>query len=133
MAAATVSAEGVTYLRAEPGSFRHLGPMRSVGRIGGCLGEMPLDFIATFERYLGPSARLLTGARGRGEMIADHDHCRIDGRDLHTIDHWQQVIASGRLADVRGAFAVAWSPRPGELRLARDPIGHRTLYYAQSN
>jgi asparagine synthase (glutamine-hydrolysing) len=79
---------------------------RTVGRIAG-----------TFSTP-GPSA------------LADCDGCELDGRPVSTPADWSQVIRAGRLADVLGAFALAWHDADGTTHLARDGVGERTLFYA---
>lgn len=59
-----------------------------------------------------------TAALPPGGVLADTDCCRVDGR------------AVTRLADIGGAFAVAWADADGTVHLARDPVGERTLFYA---
>jgi asparagine synthase (glutamine-hydrolysing) len=60
----------------------------------------------------------------------DWDACWLDGRRIEELSQWRTLVAEGRLAEVNGAFALAWIA-DGELRLTRDAIGERTLYYAQ--
>jgi asparagine synthase (glutamine-hydrolysing) len=101
---------------------------RPCGRIGGIV---PADDRAALSRLgaaLGPAAQLLAPDGPR--LVADCDGCRIDDRLLSGADDWRPVLATGRLADVRGAFALAWHDPGGTLRLARDGIGERTLFYA---
>jgi len=82
-------------------------------------------------RALGPGAQLLPdGGAPASAVVADWDACWIDGGPIRDFHHWQRLVAAGRLAEVRGAFAVAWRTPDGALHLARDPIGERTLYYA---
>ena len=64
-----------------------------------------------------------------GTIAADYDCCHIDGRPVATTDDWRSVLAGGRLADVRGAFALSWCDDT-TVSLARDGIGERTLFYA---
>lgn len=64
-------------------------------------------------------------------IVADYDCCVLAGDSLCSIDQWAAVIATDRLAQVEGAFALAWIDAAGTLHLARDGIGERTLYYAQ--
>jgi asparagine synthase (glutamine-hydrolysing) len=64
-------------------------------------------------------------------LVADYDACWGDGRLLQRAEDWTAVIAGERFGEVEGAFAVAWTAE-GSLFLARDPIGHRTLYYTSS-
>ncbi len=79
---------------------------RPVGRINLCLGLAP------------------------GELLADYDACFLDGRPIESIDAWRSVLASGKLAEVEGAFALAWADSAGAVHLARDGIGERTLFYS---
>jgi asparagine synthase (glutamine-hydrolysing) len=78
---------------------------------------------------LGDSARLLD-ARLPGALIADFDGCSLDGAPVATEAELAAAIRAGQLALLEGAFAIAWFDGAGALHLARDPIGHRTLYYA---
>src|SRR5581483_4138569 len=64
--------------------------------------------------------------------LADCDGCELDGRPVSAPADWSRVIAAGRLADVRGAFALAWHDPDGTLHLARDGVGERTLFYART-
>jgi asparagine synthase (glutamine-hydrolysing) len=65
-------------------------------------------------------------------LIADWDACWIDGAPIADLAAWRRVVQAGRLAEVDGAFALAWRSE-GTILLARDPIGHRSLYYAQTS
>ncbi len=57
-------------------------------------------------------------------LTLDADACsRDDGAPLA----WAEAV--GDLARVRGAFAVAWQDADGRVHLARDPIGHRSMYW----
>src|SRR5215218_10465426 len=62
-----------------------------------------------------------------GELLADYDTCFLAGRP---VEDWRSVIASGRLAEVEGAYALAWRDDGGTVHLARDGVGERTLFYA---
>ena len=66
-----------------------------------------------------------------GQAVADFDACWIDGRPVREAD-WHTLAEAGRLRDVRGAFALAWRNVEGRLSLARDAIGERSLFYAES-
>jgi asparagine synthase (glutamine-hydrolysing) len=77
---------------------------------------------------LGESARILD-ASALG-VIADFDGCSVAGVPLATEAAFAAVIHDGRLGQVEGAFVVAWADGAGSLHVARDPIGHRTVYYA---
>ncbi len=68
---------------------------------------------------------------GASLIAGSWDFCSLHGRPVETIAEWLDVIATGRLASVRGAYALAWrDPANGVVHLARDPIGERSLYYA---
>ncbi len=59
------------------------------------------------------------------------DCCSLHGRPVETIADWLEVLETGSLASVRGAYALAWrDPASGVVHLVRDPIGERSLYYA---
>jgi asparagine synthase (glutamine-hydrolysing) len=79
------------------------------------------------------AARARPVGRIRGDvpdpLAADFDSCLLDSRPVATAGDWRAVLAAGRLADVRGAFALAWRDDTG-VSLARDGIGERTLFYA---
>lgn len=82
-------------------------------------------------RALGKGARLLDPhGESTVELVADFDRCWLDGAPIEDERAWQRVIAGDRLCDVDGAFALAWLGEDGALRLARDPIGHRSLYFS---
>jgi asparagine synthase (glutamine-hydrolysing) len=74
-----------------------------------------------------PVARI-NGDHSEG-LAADFDCCSLDGRSIATADDWRAVLAAGRLANVRGAFALAWAGDTG-VTLGRDGVGERTLFYA---
>jgi asparagine synthase (glutamine-hydrolysing) len=59
--------------------------------------------------------------------VADWDCCEAAGQ---RVTDWTPWLSEERLPQVRGAFAVAWTDPSGTLRLARDAIGERTVYYA---
>jgi asparagine synthase (glutamine-hydrolysing) len=63
-------------------------------------------------------------------VVADWDACWLDGVRVEDLGQWRALLAAGRLADVDGAFVVAWRTADGACHLARDAIGERTLYYA---
>jgi asparagine synthase (glutamine-hydrolysing) len=64
-------------------------------------------------------------------LVFDADACSLDGQPLTTQADFQRVIDSERLAQVDGAFVLAWRTPAGGIALARDPIGQRTLYYTR--
>lgn len=119
---------------------------RPVGRIGGAAwvdrGGAPLGCLAD---ALGPDSQLL-GVDGRGAtvlgpgmddrhcgdapVVVDWDACWIDERPITSTRDWVGVLEADRLAEVEGAFAIAWWGRDGVVHLARDAPGERTLYYA---
>ena len=80
--------------------------------------------------YRVPPARLAPGrATAPAGTFVDADCCWLDGRPVEPAD-WPAVVAAGRVADVRGAFAVAVVGTDGTATLWRDGVGERTLYYA---
>src|SRR5881392_1243502 len=66
------------------------------------------------------------------DLLVDHDSCRLDSHLLVEVDQWRTALRAGRLSDIDGAFALAWRPGDGSAQLARDAIGERTLFYAQT-
>lgn len=56
---------------------------------------------------------------------ADADRCHLDGRP---VGDWAGALA--RLGEVDGGYALAWVD-PRGLHLARDAVGHRSLYWAR--
>src|SRR5262249_28703644 len=71
-----------------------------------------------------------TDVHERSPLLADWDCCWCDGKPLHDTADWLAAVRAGRLAEVTGAFALAWRDPDGTLTLARDAIGERTLFYA---
>jgi asparagine synthase (glutamine-hydrolysing) len=117
-------------LRVQPGaSFAAEHPrVRPHGRIGGMHGVERPGGVEELVRALGPGAMLLDSPRG---LVADWDCCWIDGHCVNDIAAWQAILRAGRIAEVRGAFALAWRAGQGDLYLCRDAIGERTIYWAQ--
>jgi asparagine synthase (glutamine-hydrolysing) len=103
-------------------------PPRLRPRICGAVGEGASVLLPALERCLGTVTRLIPPRT----MVVDADACFIDERPLETDDDWKSVVLSDALARVEGAFVVAWATAEGTVSLARDPIGHRSLYYALS-
>ena len=68
-----------------------------------------------------------------GFLEADHDACFLDDRPVASRADWRALIDTGRLGQVEGAFALAWHDMAGRLHLARDGIGGRTLFYAETD
>lgn len=81
---------------------------------------------AAMARELGAGAQLLAP----GRLVADADRCWLDGDEIADEAAWRRVLEAGRLAEVEGAFALAWIDAAGALHLARDPLGHRSIYFA---
>lgn len=84
-------------------------------------------------RALGPGAQWLDPAvpGRRGAVAMDCDCCWCDEVAVAEPGQWLALLEAGRLADVRGAFSLAWARNDGSLLLARDAVGERTLYYAR--
>jgi asparagine synthase (glutamine-hydrolysing) len=98
---------------------------RPIGAIGGLSGRHP-EAQARLRCALGPGVQVLAEDR---PLVSDWDACWLDGAPLNDLESWGALLRAGRLADVEGAFALAWQAG-GALTLARDAIGERTLYYA---
>lgn len=96
--------------------------------IGGAAGPDSQAVLQTLTGRLGPGARLLDPSLKAG-LLTDADACWLDGAPIGSAGAWQAVIDGGRLGEVEGAFALAWLDSQGSLHLARDPIGHRSLYW----
>jgi asparagine synthase (glutamine-hydrolysing) len=75
---------------------------------------------------IGLGAALLTQETS---LVVDADACMLDGAP---VTDWWRVVRADDLGRVDGAFVIAWRTARG-VCLARDPIGHRTLYYAVAN
>ena len=67
---------------------------------------------------------------GAAACHVDWDTAAIDGRPIGSVADWAAIVTSGRLASVRGGYAVAAVDPDGSVTLYRDPIGERSLYYA---
>jgi asparagine synthase (glutamine-hydrolysing) len=67
-------------------------------------------------------------------LTADADMCSRGGAPVHWSSDWSSDWSSsvGRLQDVDGAFALAWTDAEGRLHLARDAIGQRSLYWGRT-
>jgi asparagine synthase (glutamine-hydrolysing) len=116
-------------VQATPGSF--VAPRRrAVGRVGGATAPLPTPAREALRAALGPGATLL-GAGEPGALVADFDACWVDGRPLTAPADFAAHLAPAGLAAIDGAFALAWVAPDGALRLARDPVGERSLYYAR--
>ena len=63
------------------------------------------------------------------QVTGSLDACRFGGEHVRSIARLAELAAAGELAAVDGAFQLAVHGPEG-LLLARDAVGHRTLYYA---
>jgi asparagine synthase (glutamine-hydrolysing) len=90
----------------------------------------------------GPSFLVSFVSAGRGALAGtsddpgtwirfDADACTLDGAPLVTPDDWWRVVRADALDRVDGSFVLAWRTA-GDTCLARDAIGHRSLYYTES-
>jgi asparagine synthase (glutamine-hydrolysing) len=96
--------------------------------IGGAVGYAPdtAEVGRSLGAALGHGARLLSAA---SPLVVDADACSLGGRALASNDDWQEVIAARAIDRVSGAFVVAWRTGAGRVAMARDAVGHRSLYY----
>jgi asparagine synthase (glutamine-hydrolysing) len=101
---------------------------RPRGRIAGTSGALMQEDRARIAAQFGADTSIV-GA-GPDHIAVDADACSLDGAALSSNEGWSSAARGGRLGDVEGAFALAFTDGDGILRLARDPVGHRTLYYA---
>ncbi|MES2572633.1 MAG: asparagine synthase-related protein, partial [Verrucomicrobiota bacterium] len=105
------------------------GPRRRpVGRIGGMAGVADEAACNRLAAALGAGVQIV-GEFGES-LAADYDACFLDDRPIVSLDQWRAILTTGRLADVEGAFALAWREGADNLHLARDAVGERTLFYA---
>jgi asparagine synthase (glutamine-hydrolysing) len=105
------------------------GAARSSARrqIGGIVGGATDAVLsARLREALGPGAAVLDPPHET--VVAEWDACTIGGEPVR---EWGTVLSAGRLADVEGAFAVAWTDASGALHLARDAVGERSLFYVR--
>lgn len=98
-------------------------------RIAGSSSAIDHDTRSRLVAGLGETAGILDGV-GPVSLVADFDGCRVSEVPLASEAELAAVIRDGGLARIEGAFVVAWIDGAGVMHLARDPIGHRTLYYA---
>lgn len=97
-------------------------------QIGGVVGtQVDPVTLARFARALGPQRQLL--AAPERLFVGDWDACHLAGSTVGMND-LELVARQGRLAEVEGAFALAWLEDDG-LHLARDPVGERGAYWAR--
>lgn len=121
----------------DPGAVRVAGPALDLtprSGIGGIVGPQGDGAaVAALSRTLGPAPRILAPSPppGRPDLVVDADACFLDDLPLDGERPWMAAAAAGRLPEIEGAFALAWRDAAGAVHLARDPIGHRSLYYAE--
>ena len=121
---------GITRAQAGPPFAASRLRTRRRGRVGGMHGvaARDRDAYAAMARVLGPNAQMLDASQS---LVAEWDACWLDGGRIDDVAAWEPILRQGRLADVRGAFALAWYTEHGELCLCRDGIGERTLYWVE--
>lgn len=78
--------------------------------------------------WAGPSAQGTQGTRVEGSL----DACRLGGEHVRSLARLAEIAAAGQLTGVDGAFQLAIHGAD-RLLLARDAIGHRTLFYAPTS
>jgi asparagine synthase (glutamine-hydrolysing) len=65
------------------------------------------------------------------QVLLVESHAAYSGQTaLKNLSDWHDVLHTGQLASLNGAFALAWQSGPESLLLLRDPMGERTLFYA---
>ena len=96
-------------------------------RIAGASGPQSERMLAKLERSLAAVSMF-----PRRDLVFDSDACTLGGRRLETADDWWRVLRTGALGRVEGTFALAWAGSDRTTNIARDPVGHRSLYYALS-
>jgi asparagine synthase (glutamine-hydrolysing) len=98
-------------------------------QIGGIVGTETDPFtLARSTRALGRAGAWLHAS---STFVGEWDTCFARGVALADPAAWERSLASGQLAEIDGAFAVAWLDADGALHLARDAIGERSLFYAR--
>lgn len=107
---------------ARPGPSFARGHLRArpSGRIGGASSPLSES----------QRAHMLAGLGPRALLLADHAKAWAVDEDACGVTDWRAVIDSGKLGSIDGGFALAWRSTDGTVSLARDPLGHRTMYYA---
>jgi asparagine synthase (glutamine-hydrolysing) len=99
---------------------------RVLGRIGGTTGAAAASALLA---KLGPGATVL----GPGtNLVVDADACWRGDTPLVSLTDWQALRFPDALTSIQGAFALAWRDSEGAITLARDPIGERSLLYAET-
>ncbi len=76
-----------------------------------------------------PPALSGTWPAATAEITGTVDACRLGAERILSVPRLAEIAAAGRLAEVDGAFQLAVHEQ-NRLLLARDAIGHRTLFYA---
>lgn len=102
------------------------GRQRDVLPLAGAIGLEP-EQNRQLERIWQGKAQILT----EPGLIAETFACQRDQRAMAP-DDWVGVLRQGALAEVSGAFALAWHQQDAApvLHLIRDAVGERTLFYA---
>jgi asparagine synthase (glutamine-hydrolysing) len=106
-----------------PGFGQAHAPKRP--RIGGAAGSSCDLFVERLAQSLGADCQLLP----RRSLLVDADACTLDGRPVVSEQDWWRVLRASALREVEGAFVIAWTDESSALHLARDALGHRSLYY----
>jgi asparagine synthase (glutamine-hydrolysing) len=132
MSTASTPSDSAVVAAKGPGFSLRRGVARPQGRIGGAIGASA-GRVAALGVALGPGAqRLRSSPRADGpRLVVDGDGASLDGTPLAALAPERIGSLSERLAEVRGAFAVAWWDDAGALCLARDAIGERSLFYTE--
>lgn len=133
MTAASTPSDSVVALAAPGSAFSLRGAAaRAAGRIGGVAGAPQLP--PALSGALGPRCALLRATpRGEGPaLVCDADGARLDGRPLASCAPADLGPDGERLGAVSGAFALAWWDERGRLNLARDAVGERSLFWAET-
>jgi asparagine synthase (glutamine-hydrolysing) len=108
---------------------RSPGRSRRVGPLAGAIG-VEAGWLDAWRTQLRADVQLLDAGDSE-TVLVDDDGCWIDDTLLCGRDAWLAILRDGRLGELDGPFAVAWRSSTGDLTLARDGIGERTLYYAE--
>jgi asparagine synthase (glutamine-hydrolysing) len=111
-------------------------PLSGRRQIGGVVGfEVSASALDRFAHRLGGMMNVLYMPHGDRRattrtFVCEWDCCFVDDVRIDGERMWESLLAAGRLADIEGAFAVAWLSPDGTVHLARDAVGERSLYYA---
>jgi len=63
-------------------------------------------------------------------LLVDSFACWQGQRPVHSPAQWEQILQAGQVAEVTGAFVLAWQTSADHLQLLRDAPGERSLFYA---